>query len=238
MRDASCLETATLSYYKEKEEEATMEEVPQLLLDPVPDLFSYDDDASRWQAVRARDVCADGFFVYAVKTTKIYCRPICKARLARRANVRFFPTAPAAQAAGFRACKRCKPDLAGFMPEERAVRQIRALVASRGGGVTGMSLGQMATRSGLSKWHFHRVFKKSVGLTPGEFLRAQRGGDGDTTWPQQHLDLGGDEFGFFENQLVDLGGAVSGEAPTASREGEHSPFSLDDLLAWPEDDNE
>lgn len=156
------------------------------------------DEARRWQAVQDRDAAADGPFVYAVKTTKIYCRPICKARLARRANVSFYDTGRAAQEAGFRACKRCRPELAGGMPEELAVRKIRAFVDGwrdgRGGGDGDddgdananananadrnlwqqrqrLSLSQMARQTGLSKWHFHRVFKRCVGVTPSEFLR-------------------------------------------------------------------
>ncbi|KAI5467582.1 metal binding domain of Ada-domain-containing protein, partial [Mariannaea sp. PMI_226] len=136
---------------------------------------------SRWQAVVSRNANADGFFVYCVKTTKIFCRPICKARLARRANVSFYATGHEAQLAGFRACKRCKPEIAGFMPEEQAVQKIRKFVRNRAisgiGGDEGnmrLSLSQMAKQTGLSKWHFHRVFKTCVGLTPIEYLREQR----------------------------------------------------------------
>lgn len=135
-----------------------------------------------------RDSAADGLFVYAVKTTKIYCRPICKARLARRANVSFYDTGLEAQKGGFRACKRCKPELAGSMPEELAVRKIRAFVEEQRNGAAAaaargrpskstdprLSLSQMAKQTGLSKWHFHRVFKRCAGLTPSEFLRVER----------------------------------------------------------------
>nr|CEG05666.1 unnamed protein product [Fusarium clavum] len=89
-------------------------------------IASFDDDTSRWDAVTSRNTNADGLFVYAVRTTKIFCRPICKARLPRRANVSFFANGHEAQQAGFRACKRCKPEVAGAMPEEAAVRKIRA----------------------------------------------------------------------------------------------------------------
>jgi len=68
------------------------------------------DDNSRWAAVVGRDGAADGVFYYSVKTTGVYCRPSCAARLARRENVRFHPTRAEAEAAGFRPCKRCKPN--------------------------------------------------------------------------------------------------------------------------------
>lgn len=145
-----------------------------------PSLFQ--DDDTRWQALCTRNVAADGSFVYGVRSTRIYCRPACKARLARRANVSFYRDAAQAQAAGFRACKRCKPEVSGVMPEEKAVRRIREYVVAAdadegGGGGDGaqrMSLARMAKEVGLSKWHFHRVFKKCVGVTPVEYLRMQQ----------------------------------------------------------------
>src|SRR5678815_1133063 len=70
----------------------------------------YAHDAAKWQAVSGRDASADGRFVFAVKTTGIYCRPSCSARAALRKNVRFFANAAAAEQAGFRPCKRCAPD--------------------------------------------------------------------------------------------------------------------------------
>src|SRR4051812_34929914 len=86
-------------------------------------------DDSRWKAVQSRDPAADSAFIYCVRTTKIYCRPICKARLARRANVEFFRTSHEARKAGYRACKRCKPELNSSMPVEDSVKKIMELVA-------------------------------------------------------------------------------------------------------------
>jgi methylphosphotriester-DNA--protein-cysteine methyltransferase len=136
----------------------------------------YDDD-TKWGAVRNRDVAMDGLFVYAVRTTKIYCRPVCKARLARRSNVTFHETPKEAERAGYRPCKRCKPDKAGAMPEEDAVRRIRAMINHTEPSSTGVrhrDLSQLAKEAGLSKWHFHRVFKQVAGETPIEFLRAKK----------------------------------------------------------------
>ncbi|CAK7263553.1 hypothetical protein SEPCBS119000_000549 [Sporothrix epigloea] len=136
-------------------------------------MFASDDE--RWRAVTQRDARADGVFVYAVRTTRIYCRPNCKARLARRANVCFYTGWAAAEAGGFRACKRCKPRTQGQMPEDESVARIRQLVASdlagsRPGRITTESPSLLASRVCVSRWHFHRKFKQVVGQTPQEYL--------------------------------------------------------------------
>jgi methylphosphotriester-DNA--protein-cysteine methyltransferase len=135
----------------------------------------FSDEDSRWAAVRDRNPEADQAFVYCVKTTKIYCRPICKARLARRSNVEFFTFASDAQKAGYRACKRCKPELASSMPEEDAVRKIIEFITRPPDpNMPRPNLDTMAKSIGLSKWHFHRVFKKVVGMTPTEYINTMQ----------------------------------------------------------------
>nr|UWK20145.1 Zn2Cys6 transcriptional regulator [Trichoderma deliquescens] len=146
---------------------------------PVSD---FEDDDCRWEAVQSRNPKADGLFVYAVRSTRIYSRPTCKARLAQRANIAFFETGAQAQGAGYRPCKRCHPEAGVPMPEEDGVSKIRAFMrqrvpkASAGeeGAETMLSLSQMARQTGLSKWHFHRAFKKCFGVTPVEYLRMER----------------------------------------------------------------
>ncbi|KAL6859940.1 hypothetical protein ACO1O0_003964 [Amphichorda felina] len=210
----------------------------------------FDSDEARWQAVRSRNASADGLFVYCVRSTRIYCRPICKARLARRANVSFHGTPREAREAGFRACKRCRPDVEGGMPEDAAVGKIRAFVngdssSSSGGGVEDgvvMSLGQMARRTGLSKWHFHRVFKKCVGVTPVEYVRMRRSssrsvGPTEAESPQQLLDvldMGKLDFAALDPVLADEGSGGSG-GEMANGHGDED-MSWTDLLAWPDDD--
>ena len=138
-------------------------------------------DSARWNAVQRRDPVADGLFVYAVRTTKIYCRPVCKARLARRANISFYTDARDAEDAGYRACKRCRPEAAGPMPEERAVRRVRSMVETELAYPTqvaeqeeaGAHTRGLARRARISKWHFHRTFKRITGLTPAEYNRHQ-----------------------------------------------------------------
>ncbi|KAI4870577.1 hypothetical protein F4820DRAFT_218048 [Hypoxylon rubiginosum] len=145
---------------------------------------SYTSDSSRWNAVQARDPSADGLFVYAVRTTKIYCRPVCKSRRARRANVSFYTRCQDAERAGFRPCKRCKPEVRGRMPEEAAVTRVRSLVeqnlwrlAMEPGGHTERDsdrTGDLAQKARVSKWHFHRVFKEITSMTPAEYANQQR----------------------------------------------------------------
>jgi AraC family transcriptional regulator of adaptative response/methylated-DNA-[protein]-cysteine methyltransferase len=127
---------------------------------------------SRWAKVMARDTASDGQFVYSVKSTGVYCRPSCAARLANPANVRFHLTPAAAQAEGFRACKRCKPDLGCEAPHAAKVAEAaRRIAASE----ETPSLTSLAKRAGLSPHHFHRVFKAITGLTPKDYAAAHRG---------------------------------------------------------------
>ncbi|KAF4466541.1 family transcriptional regulator [Fusarium albosuccineum] len=224
-------------------------ETEAVILGPSLSLVSlFEDDASRWQAVASRNANADGFFVYAVRTTKIFCRPICKARLPRRANVSFFASGHDAQQAGFRACKRCKPEVAGFMPEEAAVRKIRAFVQrqaeKKSDAEVRLSLSQMARQTGLSKWHFHRVFKKCVGVTPTEYLRIQRQGqhaqdsieNEQLSWLDS-LDLGDLEtdldLSSWDGSIAGSGHSSTDTPPTVL--SEYSPWSIDDFLIWPDE---
>ncbi len=143
---------------------------------PMTDSTNMDDD-TRWAAVVRRDVSADGLFVYCVKTTKIFCRPNCKARLARRANVEFFGTAAEAQTAGYRSCKRCKPLLASYSPEADKIKKACAMIITLPVDAPLPGLEQLAKEAGLTKHHFHRLFKRETGLTPREYAIASRRGD-------------------------------------------------------------
>jgi AraC family transcriptional regulator, regulatory protein of adaptative response / methylated-DNA-[protein]-cysteine methyltransferase len=134
---------------------------------------SFRDDDARWEAVRRRDRSADGAFCYAVRTTGIYCRPSCAARLPRRDNVEFHAAAAAAEKAGFRPCKRCQPNAQGPLARQaavvaRACRQIeQAEELPR--------LDELARAAGMSAFHFHRVFKAATGVTPKAYADAHRG---------------------------------------------------------------
>ncbi|MDI1259006.1 bifunctional DNA-binding transcriptional regulator/O6-methylguanine-DNA methyltransferase Ada [Aquabacterium sp.] len=128
------------------------------------------EDEARWAAVLAKDKRLDGEFVFAVKTTGIYCRPSCPARPAKRQNVEFFDTTVKAASAGYRACKRCKPD--GMSQEharhELVLQACQAMAQSE----SGLSLDDLATEVGLSPHHFHRIFKAATGLTPKQYQQA------------------------------------------------------------------
>lgn len=136
-----------------------------------PTLFLANDD-DRWAAVSRRDARADGQFYYSVRTTGVYCRPSCPSRQAKRENVQFHATAQAAEAAGFRACKRCKPG-ALTQTEQRAswvAEACRLIDASE----NLPDLETLAAHVGLSPFHFHRIFKSQTGLTPRAYAQARR----------------------------------------------------------------
>ncbi|HTZ87548.1 MAG TPA: Ada metal-binding domain-containing protein [Solirubrobacteraceae bacterium] len=129
-----------------------------------------------WRAIEACDPRFDGWVFCGVTSTGVYCRPSCPARTPKRENVRFFPSAAAAQAAGFRACKRCRPDAAPGSPEwdlradlvGRAMRLIADGVVDREG------VGGLAARLGYTERHIHRQLVAVVGAGPLALARAQR----------------------------------------------------------------
>jgi len=126
----------------------------------------------RWAAVVARDPAADGKFYYSVKTTGVYCRPSCPARPARPENVQFHATRAEAEQAGFRPCKRCKPDQPPLAEQHAAKVADICRFIEKADMVPGLE--ELARRAGLSVYHFHRVFKAVTGLTPKAYAAAQR----------------------------------------------------------------
>src|SRR5262245_8816595 len=119
---------------------------------------------SRWLAVLARDPRADGRFVYSVRTTGVYCRPSCPARTPRRENVAFHASPAAAERAGFRACKRCRPTEAPLA--ERRAATVASLCRLIEASEELPTLAALASHAGLSTYHVHRLFKAVTGLTP------------------------------------------------------------------------
>jgi AraC family transcriptional regulator of adaptative response/methylated-DNA-[protein]-cysteine methyltransferase len=128
-------------------------------------------DETRWQQVTARDKAADGQFVYAVKTTGVYCRPSCPSRPAKRANVSFFAAPAEAEAAGFRACRRCHP-AAVQEPAASLMQAMAAYIVSHA--EESLTLTHLADQAGMSPTHFQRAFKAAIGVSPREYQAAQR----------------------------------------------------------------
>ena len=125
-----------------------------------------------WAAVLAHDASQDGHFFYSVKTTGVYCRPGCASRKPKPQNVAFYKTADDAEAAGFRACKRCRPR--DGSPADRHLAAIdRACALIRNSDCL-PSLAELAAAAAMSPYHFHRVFKQITGATPREWGKAHR----------------------------------------------------------------
>ncbi len=125
-----------------------------------------------WTAVRTRDRSFDGTFFYSVSTTGVYCRPSCPARLANRSNVAFHATCQDAEAAGFRPCKRCKPE--GPSLRDQYSRKVAAACRMIEAAETTPVLDDLAKAAGLSRYHFHRIFRQIAGVTPKDYATAHR----------------------------------------------------------------
>jgi AraC family transcriptional regulator, regulatory protein of adaptative response / DNA-3-methyladenine glycosylase II len=135
-----------------------------------------DDFESCYRLSDSRDPRYDGIFFIAATSTRLYCRPSCPARQPKRANVRFYPTAAAAQSAGFRACKRCRPDAAPGSPDWnwRADSAARAMRLIADGTVDSEGVPGLARRLGFSERHLRRLLSEQVGASPVALARAQR----------------------------------------------------------------
>ncbi len=137
---------------------------------PVEPAFETDDE--RWTAVVDRDKRADSTFYYSVRTTGVFCRPSCGARVPLRENVQFHSSLADATAAGFRPCKRCRPG-------EQSVSELQAEAIARACSLMEdtdvlPSVDELAAKAGMSRFHFQRVFKSVTGLTPKSYMTAHR----------------------------------------------------------------
>lgn len=140
------------------------------MIDSLGELGLSADDA--WSRVLARDRSSDGVFFYAVKTTRVFCRPCCPSRRPKRANVEFFVSAEAAEAAGYRACYRCHPKSERGTPTEgrvlRATEYIEEHLDEK------VTLERLSRAVGLSPFHLQRTFKATFGVSPREYQDARR----------------------------------------------------------------
>ncbi|MHB8888213.1 MAG: bifunctional DNA-binding transcriptional regulator/O6-methylguanine-DNA methyltransferase Ada [Acidobacteriaceae bacterium] len=127
-----------------------------------------------WQQVLTRDTSADGQFVYAVKSTGIYCRPSCPSRKPTRKNVTFFPTPQAAVAAGFRACLRCQPDSVDAKPDPQAAAVAAVTKHLDANPDNAATLTDLSRVAGLSPFHLQRSFKRVLGVSPRQYAAARK----------------------------------------------------------------
>ena len=132
---------------------------------------------SRWHAVLARDARLDGRFVFAVRSTGIYCRPSCPSRRPRREQVEFFARPEAAERRGFRACRRCRPsDAVNGSPQAGLIRQICSVIEEhlRENNEGAPSLASLSAQTGVSPHHLQRTFKRLMGISPRQYADAKR----------------------------------------------------------------
>jgi AraC family transcriptional regulator, regulatory protein of adaptative response / methylated-DNA-[protein]-cysteine methyltransferase len=127
------------------------------------------DSETAWAAFTARNRAFDGMFVGAVKTTGIYCKPSCPARHPLRQNVEYFADGEGARAAGYRACRRCKPDEVG-RDREAVAKALQIITAAE----EPPALDDLAAAVGYAPHHFHRLFKRDIGVTPATYARGLR----------------------------------------------------------------
>lgn len=174
------------------------------------DMKTFLSDEGRWQALVQRDPHACGEFVYGVLTTGVYCRPTCASRLPNRENVRFFDTGKEAEQAGFRPCKRCRPQAADWtQPQIHTALKACKMIDEAD---TPPSLKELARACGLSPFHFQRLFKKILGVTPKQYaverreslLRKHLKEDSTITEAMYHAGFGSSSR-FYEKATATLG---------------------------------
>jgi len=176
-------------------------------------------DDRRWAAVQARDPAADEQFVYAVRTTGVYCRPSSLTRLPRRENVEFFDSGEAAEAAGYRPSRRAAADRSSLAAQHAALvaaacRRIEAAEEAP-------SLAELARDAGMSPFHFHRVFRSVTGLTPKAYAAGQRGRRVRERLPQSRsVTEAIYEVGFGSNsRFYEASDRLLGMSPASFRDG-------------------
>jgi AraC family transcriptional regulator of adaptative response/methylated-DNA-[protein]-cysteine methyltransferase len=132
------------------------------------------NESIAWESVLHRDASADESLLYGVTTTGIYCRPSCPSRRPKRDNVAFFSSVEAAERAGFRACQRCRPNLA--KSPNAAIARARDYIDKHINDLADerITLELLGRESGLSPYHLQRTFKSTLGLTPAQYIRARK----------------------------------------------------------------
>src|SRR5713226_77164 len=129
-------------------------------------------DDEKWRAILSRDDRFDGAFVFAVRSTKIYCRPSCPARRPSKEHVAFFPGSIEAEESGFRPCQRCQPRDAGQSPKAKLVGHVCKYIGANLQGK--LTLATLSHQVGLGPCHFQRTFKGVLGVSPRQYVEARR----------------------------------------------------------------
>lgn len=132
------------------------------------------DEERLWQAVVTRDRALNGKFVYAVRSTRIYCRPACPSRRPNRLQVVFFDSGEAAQRAGFRACRRCRPENSSSVDRQSEFVQRACELLDEHTDEGGISLSALGSELGVSPYHLQRTFKQVIGVTPRQYVESRR----------------------------------------------------------------
>jgi AraC family transcriptional regulator of adaptative response/methylated-DNA-[protein]-cysteine methyltransferase len=181
----------------------------------------YTTEQSRWEALVQRDPQAEGVFWYAVRTTGVYCRPTCASRLPRQSNVCFFDSPDAAEQAGFRACKRCQPRAPSVNEQQTA--RIQQACAFIDAATTPPRLHEVAAAVGLSSFHFQRLFKQVVGVSPRQYAAArQQQKLRDELRTTEHVTEAMYNAGFeSSSSLYQQGAAPLGMTPSQYQAGAH-----------------
>ncbi len=129
------------------------------------------DETTCWNAVQARDITFDGVIYYGVRSTGVYCRPSCASRQPKRENVTFFALPEAAEQAGFRSCRRCRPNATPMQnAQAETVQRLCQLIAKD----ADANLAELSAQTHLSESHLQRLFKKLMGITPRQYAEALR----------------------------------------------------------------
>lgn len=209
-------------------------------------IHMYQTSHARWTAVSQRDPAAHCSFLYGVKTTRIYCRPTCTARLARRANVVYYDSIEQARRDGFRACQRCRPDDVAFFGqrEEAVVSALEILRVKQSEETVKWSIKELAKDVGVTPSYLCRVFKKTMGMTIGEYMKQfevpmVEGLPGESMRPSGVADLG---LGSSESQSPSSATVSScspsdhNYVPFCNATGIDTAFACDPLLSVTTDD--
>ncbi len=177
------------------------------------------DDKKRWKAVLSRDSRWNGRFVYAVRSTGIYCRPSCPSRRPRRDQVVFFGVSEAAERVGFRPCRRCRPQQAAYDPRLERVRQAISFIHSRTDAPP--TLMQLSAHVGVSPYHLQREFKRVMGIAPRQYADARRVGRFKETLREGNSLTGSiyDAGYGSSSRLYEQAGAQLGMTPATYRRG-------------------